>query len=73
MQPVSSSLPHTGLSDVLLLLYFKINGSKSPPRLMGVAHCSQSFFTQAALMQPDKLPVLHRKGAVEFCFQEPKN
>lgn len=40
-QSVSSPLPHTGLSDVLLLLYLKIKRSDSPPRLMGVAHCSQ--------------------------------
>ena len=73
MHSVSSSLLHAGLSDVLLLLYLKINGSDSPLRLMGVAHCSQSFLARAAPMQPDKPPVLRMEGPAEFCFQELKN
>ena len=73
MHSVSSSLLHAGLSGVLLLLYLKINGSDSPPRLMGVAHCSQSFLARAAPMQPDRPPVLRMEGPAEFCFQELKN
>jgi len=41
--------------------------------LRGVAHCSRSFLARAALMQPDKPPLLHKEGPEEFCFQEPKN
>lgn len=73
MHSVNSSLLHAGLSDALLLLYLKIDGSDSPSRLMGVAHCSLSFLAQAALTQPDKPLVLRREGPAELCFQEPKN
>lgn len=73
MHSVSSSLLHAGLSDVLLLLYCKINGSNSPLRLTGIAHCSHSFLARAAPMQPDKPPVLCREGPAKICFQEPKN
>lgn len=70
MPVVSSSLPHSGLTDMLLLLYINNNRSNSPPRLMGIAHCPQSLL---APVQPDKPPALCRRGSAGFCSQELKN
>lgn len=69
---VSSALPRSGLTDMLLLLYIS-NRSNSPPRLMAIAHCSQSLLARASPVQPDEAPALCRRGPAELWSQELKN
>lgn len=70
---VSSSLPHSGLTDMLLLLYLNNNRSNSPPRLMGIAHCSQSFLALTPTNAAKQATCPLQGGPAEFWSQELKN